>query len=125
MFEKVCRLKLRYQSPKGNLSTEDLWDLSTGELNILAKKFNKELKEAKEEDFLEERNKEDTILQLKFDVVLHVLKTKKKEIEEANEAHKRRAKRNKLLEILAKKQDNALENMSEEDILKELESLEK
>ncbi len=121
MFEKASRLKLRFQSSKGNLSTEDLWDLNLQQLNTVAKSLNKKLKESEEDDFLEEKSEEDTITKLKFDIVLSVLETKKNENKLHREESKKRVEKQKILEILAKKQDESLENMSEEDLKKELE----
>jgi len=123
MFEKATRLKLRFDSVIGYLSVEDLWDLSLQQLNSLAKKINKQVKETKEEDFLEEISDEDAIFQLKFNIVLHVLETKKKELKEKKEESLRKEEREKILGILSKKQDAALEELSEKDLLKKLDEL--
>lgn len=37
MFDKVTRLKLRFESNKGLLSVEQVWDLSLTALNEMAK----------------------------------------------------------------------------------------
>ena len=44
MFEKAARLKLRFTSPSGVVSVEDLWDLSLTRLNKVAQHVNNELK---------------------------------------------------------------------------------
>lgn len=123
MFEKATRLKLRFESRVGNLSVEDLWDLPLTKLNDLAKSLNKQIKESKEEDFLEEKSSEDTVTQLKFDITFHILKTKKDEKEAKNLASAKKAEREKIMEILSKKQDDALENLDEESLRKRLEEL--
>jgi len=92
MFEKASKIKLRFPSSKGMLTTEDLWDLSLQQLNGLAKDLNKKVKESAEHDFLEVKSDSDTITKLQFDIVIQVL-TKKK-------------------------QDAALENLSEEELKK-------
>jgi len=124
MFEKASRLKLRFKTRKGILSTEDLWDLSLAELNEVAKNLNKELKTAEEEDFLNAKSVEDEKVKLAFDVVLHVLNTKKAEAAERAEAANKKAEKQKILGILAKKQDASLENLSEDELKKKLEALE-
>jgi hypothetical protein len=124
MFEKAMRLKLRFETNKGILSTEDLWDLSLNDLNTMAKKLNKKLKLTNEEDFLKKVTKEDEILKLSFDIVIYVLNKKLEEEEKRADQLKREAKRDKIMEILAKKQDASLESKSEADLLKELEKLE-
>jgi hypothetical protein len=123
LFEKASRLKLRFQSTKGILSTEDLWDLSLQDLNALAKKLNRQIKNMSEEDFLQEETKEDKETKLAFDLVIHVLNVKKEERQKEKDRTEKKAKKEKLLDILAKKRDQSLEQMSEEDLLKELESL--
>lgn len=123
MFEKAARMKLRFGTDKGLLSVEDLWDLSLQQLNRLAKALNKSIKESAEDDFLEETSAEDLIIKLQFNLVLHVLEAKKAEKKERLTASTKKAEREKILGILAKKQDDALENLSEEDLKKKLEEL--
>ena len=122
MFEKASRLKLRFGSTIGPLSSEDLWDLSLQQLNTLAKSLKKVLKESEEEDFLKETNEADVIVKLQFDLVLHVLNTKKDERKAYQEATEKKAKRQKILGIIAKKQDDSLEDMTEEELLKLLDN---
>jgi len=122
MFEKASRLKVRFNSRKGMLSPEDLWDLSLVNLNLLAKGLNKQLKTQEEEDFLEEVAKDD-VIQLQFDLVIHVLKTKQEENKKARTASDNKKRKEQILAILAKKRDDSLEQKSEEELLKELEAL--
>lgn len=123
IFEKGVRSKVRFQSEKGNLTIEDLYDLSLAQLNRLAKKLSKALKESAEEDFLEDKSAEDTYMKLQFDIVLHVLTTKKEENEARKNAVAKKAQREKILEAIARKQDESLENMSEDELKKLLEEV--
>lgn len=125
IFEKATRKKLRFVTNKGHISVEDLWDLSLEQLNELAKKLNKEVKdEQAEEDFLEDdENKKESLVKLRFDVVISILKTKKAEAKERENEVKRKAQKEKLLEIISKKQDSALEELSEEELKKRLDEL--
>ena len=123
MFEKAVRTKLRIKSDRGLLSVEDVWDLSLQELNKMAKSLNKEMKEQAEEDFLEETGTEDLKTKLRFEIVLYVLKTKKAEKESLENEVARKAKKEKLLNILDKKLDAETEEMSIDDIRKEIDSL--
>jgi len=123
MFEKATRFKLRFRTEKGILNVEDLWDLSLNSLNFLAKGINKQLKDLAEEDFLGTESVEDTKLKLSFDIVLHILKTKKEEAENEKNAVKRKAEKEKILGIISKKQDSSLESMSVEDLQKKLNEL--
>jgi hypothetical protein len=123
MFEQASRLKLRFQTNKGFLAAEDLWDINLEGLNNIAKGINKQLKDSMEIDFLEKPNQADSILKLQFDIVLHVLETKKKEKEDRDLIAKKKAEKEKLLEILSKKRDGALEGMSIEDLEKKIQEL--
>jgi hypothetical protein len=123
MFEKASRLKVRFDSTQGLLTVEDLWDVPVTQLNTIAKGLNKKLVEAREEDFLEEESAEDEILKLRFDIVLYVLKTKQAGIKAIRDQTKKKEQKEKILGIIAKKQDDSLENMSEDELKKLLAEL--
>lgn len=118
MFQKASRLKLRFQTSKGFLTVEDLWDLSLQNLNNLAKSLKRELKAELEEDFLEEKTEADTITKLKFDIVLEILSIKKEEAKSASEAVAIKQHNQKILGLIAKKQEADLENLSVEELEK-------
>lgn len=123
MFEEATRLKLRVQTQKGSLGVEDLWDLSLTQLNEVAKSLKRQLKASEEEDFLKEVSKENSTLELRFNIVLHILRTKQKEREEARDSAARKAEKQKVLEVLARKQDQALESLTEEQLREKLAAL--
>jgi tRNA U34 5-methylaminomethyl-2-thiouridine-forming methyltransferase MnmC len=124
MFEKASRLKLRFASSKGYLATEDLWDLNLSQLNAMAKSLKKQLKESQEEDFLTEKSEEDSITELKFDLVLKILKTKLAEKKDRENKEANKLAKEKYLSILERKQNAELENMSKEEILQKIKELE-
>ena len=49
MFEKASRMKLRFNTQRGVLSVEDLWDLPLIQLDNIAIALNKKLQESKTE----------------------------------------------------------------------------
>jgi hypothetical protein len=105
------------------LNVEDLWDLNLSSLNELAKNINRQLKDAEEEDFLKTEKKESTELKLAFDITLHILNTKKAEQEAREQAVDKAAKKQKLLALLAEKQDNGLRNLSEDELKAQIAAL--
>lgn len=123
MFEKASRMKLRFVSARGLLMPEDLWDLSLTSLNALAKELNGKLKAAEQEDFLQEAKPSNTELKLAFEIVLHILQTKKAEKDAREAAGEKAEKKQKLLEILARKQDASLEGLSEDDLKAQIAAL--
>ncbi|MCK5614017.1 hypothetical protein KAR91_69785 [Candidatus Pacearchaeota archaeon] len=120
MFEKAARMKLRFDTDIGLLCAEDLWDLRLTQLNRIAKILKRTIKDAEEEDFLKETDAADAVIKLQFDITLHILTTKKNEAADRKGAAARKEEREKLLRILSKKQDSALEDLSEEDLKKKL-----
>ena len=121
MFEKSSRLALRFASPQGSLSTEDLWNLPLtsakgASLDNIAKALNRQIKEADTESFVVKTSKADAELQLRFDIVKHIIEVKLAENETAKTAAVRRAQKEKLLELKAKKQDEKLSSASEEEL---------
>jgi len=131
IFEVAARQKLRFESPKGLLSLEDLWDLpltsATGKANLddIALGLHQGLKNTAEVvSFVDDdKAKPDAVIQLKFDLVKHIIETRKKENAAALAAKDRAETKQRLLEVLAKKRDSNLEAMSEEDLLKKLAEL--
>jgi hypothetical protein len=121
MFEKASRLALRFSTPKGSLTVEDLWDLpltsaSGASLDNIAKGLNRQIKEATTESFVVKTSKADAELQLKFDIVKHVIEVRLAENEVAKNAAAKKAEKAKLLEVLSRKQDAALEQKTPEEI---------
>jgi chemotaxis signal transduction protein len=124
MFEKASRLKLRFGTSRGNITTEDVWDLPLTSpngacLDDLAKSLNKAVKDSGEESFVVKRNTVNTTLALKFDIVKHIIKVKLEELEARETAAATKAKKEKILNIIADKEDDSLKNTSV-DKLKEM-----
>lgn len=124
MFEKASRMKLRFNTQRGVLSVEDLWDLPLIQLDNIAIALNKKLQESKTESFIKTRTKDTTELELKFNIAKHIIDVKLQEQQEDRllESEKK-AKRQKILDLMAKKQDAELEGKSLEELAKELEAL--
>ena len=123
MFEKANRLKLRFGSPMGGLTVEDLWDLpltstrpAQANLNNIAKDISRKLKESGEEDFVNQKSGADEILQLKLEIVKRVIQVRQEENEVARALAERREKKERLLELIARKQDQQLEGKSLEEL---------
>lgn len=81
------------------------------------------LKESQTESFIKIRTKDTTELELKFNIVKHIIDVKLQEQEERIVAAEKKAKRQKILDLMAKKQDAELESKSYEELAKELEAL--
>ncbi len=122
-FELATRMKLRFNTDKGAVSTEDLWELSLEALNSVAMALNKELKATEEENFLSAGSKADLILSCKFDTVIRILNIKKQEKGDRAKVKENKVMKDKLMEALVRKQDESLDNMSEAELKKRLKKL--
>ena len=128
MFEKSSRLKLRFESVLGVLSSEDLWDLpltsrNSASLDNIAKGINRRLKDSAEESFVVEASKPNRVLKLKLDIVKRVIAIKVEENEAAKKAGELREKKQKILALIAKKKDEDLGEHSVEDLQKMLDEI--
>jgi hypothetical protein len=122
MFEKATRLKLRFESTKGLLTTEDLWDLPLNSaarhanLNDVARAISRELKDSSQEDFVSQKTPENDVLQLKMDIVKHVIAVRLAEADAAKQAAARREKKERLLGLIEQKQNEQLGGKSLEEL---------
>ena len=82
LFEKASKMKLRFSTTKGVLSTEDLWDLSLESLDKIAKNLYKQIKESEEISFISEKSSEDTLASMKLEIVKFVITFKMDEAKE-------------------------------------------
>ena len=126
LFEMASQFKFRYPF-KGMISTEDLWDLKPSELDTVYKTLNKELKALDGDSLIASKSADDGVkaneLKNKIEVVKYIFTSKQQAADLARMAADRVAKKQRILEVLAQKQNDALQNMSEEDLKKMLDDL--
>ena len=129
IFEYATRNKLRFASIKGELSVEQLWDVPLRSrddfnLNTIAKAANKALKEISEESFVETtRTPAHTVCEQRLEIVKFVIETKLAEEAAAKTRAENKQKKEKLLAILAEKQDGKLSELSEKELKKQIAEL--
>lgn len=121
-FERASREGFRYSSSVGDLTTEQLWELSLvstkahkPSLNDIAKNIYQQLKAEDEVSFVDTKPKTKVIklLEAKLEIVKHIIKVIQDEAA-AKEAQKAKDdKKQKLMILLSQKED---ENMSKSSI---------
>ena len=124
MFEKALKLRLRFASAAGQLTTEDLFNLpltsNTGKVNLdtIGRSIRKQLKDAEDESLVEtaKSNNGTEILQLQFDIVKHIIDTKMAEQKSVMDSLAKKEQKDKLLNLIAEKQDAALSTKSVEEL---------
>lgn len=119
-FEKATRMKLRFPF-KGSISTEDLWDLNIECLNEVYKTLSKQSKDAQEDSLIGEKTEEDSVLELQIEIVKYIFEVKTKEINDRKEALNKKRKNQKILELIERKKEDSMANMSIEELEKLLE----
>lgn len=122
LFEIATRNRYRFNY-KGVMTVEDLWSLRVEDLDAIFKMLNRQKKTADEDSLLATKSAEDQDLANKIDIVRYIVSVKWAEAAERVSAAEKKAQRDKILEIVAKKKDKALEDMGIEDLMKKLEEL--
>ena len=116
LFETASKQKLRFQTAKGLLTTEDLWDLPLTTLNDLAKSLSKQVKEAGEESFIEVKSSANEKLETMFEIVKHIIKVKLTERETLKVAKENAIKKAQILELIHQKKTESLASMPVEEL---------
>ena len=124
IFEYAVRNKVRFPY-RGLISVEDLWDLSLTELDKVFKALNVEVKKNSEESLLliDPKKPVDELLDIQIAVVKHIFNVKLEEQTAREKAAAKKEQKQKIMAIIASKQDEALHNSSVEDLQKMLDAL--
>lgn len=122
LFELATRKKFRFSSTKGELSVEDLWDLSENDLDNVYKNLNRQQVKSNEESLLDDV-KADSDIDVAIEIVKHIFNTKRKEAEDRKNRANKAALRNKYINALAKKEDAEIEDMSKEELQAMIDSM--
>lgn len=129
IFEQASKKKLRFPSIKGELTVEQLWDLplvsKVGfDLDCIAKSINSQLKSVADESFVvTSDNPAKGLLELQLEIAKHIIAVKIEVAETARNKAAKSAEREKLLGILAEKQDEALKALTPDELAKRIAEL--
>ena len=123
IFEYAVRNKVRFPF-KGLISVEDLWDLSLTNLDSIYKTLNKQVKQSEEESLLDAKTDVNMELEIQIAIVKHIVSVKLAEQEAREKAAVKRAQKQKIMAIIATKEDEALKNSSIDDLKKMLDDIE-
>ena len=123
LFEIATKNKFRFQY-KGLITVEDFWDLPVTELDSVFKTLNSEMKKSKEESLLDTKSKEDKILGDKISIVKYIVSVKLQDAENRKKIRENQEKKERILQIMADRQDKAMLDASDEDLQKMLDEIE-
>lgn len=122
IFEIATRKAFRFQSPKGLLTVEDLWNLpmskGTANLNDIAISINRRIKASAEESFVavagQKRVDSDDVVML--EILKHIISVRQAEDEARTTAQAKAEQRRKLQELIDRKKEGELEGKSIEEL---------
>ena len=126
-FEKALRSQYRY-AYRGTITTEDLWRLNLVALNDIYVALRKEMEDYGEESLLNtetdaRRAEKFDTLKTKRDIVKYIFEVKREEENQRKKAAENAALKKRLTEILAEKQDAALKDLTEEELVEKIKQL--
>lgn len=130
IFEQASRSKLRFDTNRGTLTVEQLWDMpltsknNSFDLDTLARGVSQGLKSLSEESFVEaSSNPVKAEEELKLEILKHIIQVKLDARTNAVKALEKAAQKHTLQEILAQKKQQALYEMPVTELEKRLKEL--
>lgn len=125
MFKKASQMKLRFDTKKGQITVEDLWDLPlTSQSNVsldgIAIAVNKELQASKENSFVAIKSTVNTTLEIKLEILKEVIADRIAQNESDKTSADRKQRKEKIMQIIATKEDQALADKPVEELEKML-----
>lgn len=130
IFEQASRLKLRFSTDRGDIDTEQVWGLplssTVGKLNLddLARGLHQSLS-TQTMSFVGASvvSKEAELNTLRLEIVKHIIAVRMAENQAKLVQAAKADRKAKIMEIIARKQDAALEGKSLDELLAELDTL--
>ena len=119
MYLELLKQKARFDSSKGSLSMEQLFDLSLTDLDQIAVKLDDQYESSKKsKSFLSKRTKKDKVAKMKLNFVLDVMNYKQEEEERLTSIKNKKEFNNKIGAIIERKRHQELESLSLKDLEK-------
>lgn len=115
LFEVASRKAYRFPF-KGMITTEDLWKLSSKNLDEVFKALNSQKKVTEEESLMQTASDEDVDLLNKIAIVKYIYKYNEQQAVDRLMEREKRQKDQRIMKIIARKQDEALEGKSIEEL---------
>jgi len=127
IFAEATRRQFRYESHKGALSVEHLWELPLNDtLDDVARRCKQELDATPQHSFITRENESDetqTVAKLKFDVVEYIINYKLKIEEKAKSRAENARKRQDILRALDDRDKKSLASKTKKQLKEELAKL--
>jgi uncharacterized membrane protein len=119
-FKQASKEKLRFNTSKGLLTVEQLWDLSITDLDTLAVSLEEEHKHSGKKSFVVKRSVKDKVAKLRFEIALEILQSKVEDQEELANAAEIKEHNAKIMRLIQDKKEGELAGKSVEELEKML-----
>jgi len=125
IFEQASRKRIRFNTGIGLLSVEDVWQLPLtnvkgANLDWLAMQLQEECAAKSKKSFVHKVETKDEDAQLRFDIVLHIISVKLAEREEAEKAQERHDRRQRIMALIERKENEQFDQKSLDELRAEL-----
>ena len=119
-YKLAAQAKFRYNTTKGELTTEQLFGLSINDLDELAVSLDIAHKESGKKSFVNKTSPKDKTTKEKFEIVLDVLNTKVEEQEMLTQMAEDKKYNEKILAAIEGAEDEELKGKSKAQLMKML-----
>jgi len=116
IFEEATRLNIRFATPRGLITTEDLWSLHLQQLDIIAVELHKKVEQGGTTSFIAASTSVDKTTELAFAVVKRVIEVQLAEKSAASDASANRAKDQRIMAFIAAAEDKGMAGKSVEEL---------
>lgn len=114
LFKLAAKEKYRFPF-RGNISVEDLFDLTTSQLDVVYKELKSQIKESSD-SLLKEVSTEDKELKNKIEIVKTIFEDKMTEAAQKEQALAKKQRKERIKELIAQKKDQDLADKSIEEL---------
>lgn len=123
MFELASRSKLTFQTPKGTLSVDYLWDLPLTTLDTMYREITRRIRAEDEESLISPTSNANRLDLLRNDLIKHIVKVRQTESNDKLTKASTKAKISALEEALARKTEAQLADMPIESLQEQIKKL--
>lgn len=115
IFEKATKEKTRFNY-KGNISVEDLWDLSLTALDSIYGELENSLEKLPKKSLLSTTSNQRDEIEFKQEIIKHIVEVKQAENNAKTIAKENSAKKQMILDLIEAKKNESYKNMSVEEL---------
>ena len=123
LLVKAARKQWRFASTKGHLTFEDLWQMKLEDLDRIAVALDEKIQKGGRKSFITKRTESMSEEQGMFDLVTYVIETKMAEADAAKARAAKASQKQFMQDLLQRKRIASLENLTTEEIEKQLAAL--